>query len=50
MIRGDMLLSLLYNPVANVLQGILLNATNLQKQDIVGLAGIQHCDVAIGIH
>ena len=39
-IRGDMLLSLLYNPVANVLQGILLKATNLRRQNIVGLAGI----------
>jgi synaptotagmin-1 len=36
--RGDLLLSLTHNPSTQKLQGLLLKATNLQKQDIVGLA------------
>ena len=41
--RGDLLISLKYNPAAKTLEGLLLKATNLQKQDIVGLAGILVC-------
>ena len=37
--RGDLLISLTYNPAVKRLHGLLLKATNLQKQDVVGLAG-----------
>lgn len=37
--RGDLLISLKHNPATKKLEGFLLKATNLQKQDIVGLAG-----------
>ena len=40
MTKGDLLISLKYNPAAKTLEGILLEATNLQKQDRFGLAGI----------
>lgn len=36
--KGDVLLSLLYNPSLNIISGILLKATNLQRMDISGSA------------
>ena len=46
-----MLLSLMYNPGAKRLQGFLLKATNLQKQDIVGLAGtLYHVSMLLLCH
>ena len=38
--KGDLLLALSYNPQMKILKGLILKATNLKKQDIVGLAGM----------
>ena len=38
--KGDLLLSLNYVPDRGVIQGMVLKATNLRKQDIIGLAGM----------
>ena len=38
--KGDLLISLKYNTAEKTLEGLLLKATNLQKQDRFGLAGI----------
>ena len=38
--KGDLLISLKYNTAEKTLEGLLLKATNLQKQDIIGLASI----------
>jgi len=37
--KGDLLFSLTYQPANSTIRGILLKATNLQKQDITGTAG-----------
>ncbi len=37
--RGDLLVSLNYDPGLNIIQGVIVKATNLQKQDLTGLAG-----------
>lgn len=36
--KGDLLFSITYKPATNVLQGIILKATNLQRQDLTGSA------------
>ena len=38
--RGDILMSLMFNPTLNIISGIILKATNLQKMDISGSAGL----------
>jgi synaptotagmin-1 len=38
--QGDVLISLMYNPSLNLLSGILLKATNLQRMDISGSSGM----------
>ena len=37
--QGDLLVALTYSPKLGSLKGVVLKATNLKKQDIVGLAG-----------
>lgn len=37
--KGDLLLSLKYNPVDKILQGVVLKVTSLKQQYIIGLAG-----------
>ena len=34
-----MLISLMYNPSSNIISGVLLKATNLQRMDISGSSG-----------
>ncbi|XP_003386572.1 PREDICTED: synaptotagmin-10-like [Amphimedon queenslandica] len=34
--QGDVLISLMYNPSSNIISGVLLKATNLQRMDISG--------------
>lgn len=39
--RGDILLSLMYNPTRQLLQGTVMKIANLVRLDIVGQAGIE---------
>ena len=38
--KGDILISLAYNSKRCVLDGMILKVTNLEKQDVSGLAGL----------
>jgi len=38
--KGDILISLAYNSKQCALDGMILKVTNLEKQDISGLAGL----------
>ena len=39
--KGDILISLEYLPKQYVLDGMILKVTNLEKQDVSGLAGLK---------
>ena len=39
--KGDILISLEYLPKQCVLDGMILKVTNLEKQDVSGLAGLK---------
>ena len=39
--KGDILISLEYQPKQCVLDGMILKVTNLEKQDVSGLAGLK---------
>ena len=43
---GRILLSLSYDPQQAVLKGVVLKATDLKKQDVVGLAGNEDVRIA----
>ena len=42
--KGDILISLEYLPKQCVLEGMILKVTNLEKQDVSGLAGFKHIE------
>ena len=44
---GDILFSLTYKPDVHKINGIILKATGLQKQDITGAAGLPGSNVII---
>ena len=43
--KGDLLLALSYDASHSILKGLVLKATNLKKQDVIGLAGESSCDL-----
>lgn len=46
--KGNLLISLKYVPQQEQIKGVVLKATNLEKQDIVGSAGTCGFNVCIG--
>ena len=41
--NGDIQITLQYNPIMNIISGILIKATGLKRMDITGLSGMRVC-------